>query len=750
MAKQATRPSPGAGTKAKRAAGGRGQRHSSMGRSIAGAVVIKDEALFFLCQQDGRVPVRGQHGLGLYYHDARFLNGYEFCVADTDLNSLVASAGRSYRAVIQLTTPEIVLDDGTHIPRETIGVTLRRLLDRRDLSLHDVYIFENFGTQRVELPVAFRFSSRFGDVFQVRDLSTKRLGEREPPRWTDGDLIYANKGADGITRSTAISITPAPRAREDEGAHLNLRVDPQSSAEVSVSVSVREERDAIRAGASHKEAQEIEQIEKRLGDEMRRWLAERAEIRTDDVRLARVINRSLCDVHTLETDMDHETYLAAGVPWYVALFGRDSIIASLQMLAFHPERAEATLRLLAKHQGTKEDDWRDEEPGKILHELRVGELAHLDDIPQTPYYGTIDATPLFLMLLARHAHWTGSLHLFHDLRENVERALTWIDTYGDRHGMGYTAYEGRSKGGLANQGWKDSGDAIVNPDGSLARPPIALAEVQGYVYAAKREVADLFERAGEEERAKALGAQANELRERFNRDFWMDGDGTYALALEHGAKQVRSVASNGGQVLWSGIADDAKARQTAERLMRTDMFNGWGIRTLSANHSRYNPVGYHIGTVWPHDNSLIACGFRRYGLDGEANRIFESILDCATFFEMDRLPEVLSGFERSEYGRPVHYPAACHPQAWAAGSVPYMLTASLGLEADGFNRRLRVVDPHLPAPSTYVEIRRLAVAGGEVSLRLERVGERVEMHVIETRGDVQVTRLPRREPASAR
>jgi glycogen debranching enzyme len=407
------------------------------------------------------------------------------------------------------------------------------------------------------------------------------------------------------------------------------------------------------------------------------------------------------------------------------------------MLPYDPRIAEQTIRLLADHQGKEIDPWREEEPGKILHELRVGEMARLREVPHTPYYGTIDATPLWLILVAEHAAWTGELRVFNELRWNVEAALNWIERYGDVDGDGYLEYECKIEKGLANQGWKDSDDGIVNADGSLAVPPIALAEVQGYVYRAKIAIAALYRRAGEAKRADQLEAQAAQLRERFNRDFWMD-DGYYALALQQDKRPAAVLSSNAGQVLWSGIAEKERARRTADHLLSPEMFNGWGIRTLSAAARRYNPLGYHLGTVWPHDNSLIGAGFKRYGFDAEALQVLSGMIETAVHFDAHRLPELFGGFNSDDYGVPVSYPVACQPQAWAAGAVPYLLTSTLGLEPDGFEKRLRVVRPVLAENVNCVEIRGLAVGAARVDLVIERPIDGIDVRVAAIDGELNV------------
>jgi glycogen debranching enzyme len=462
-------------------------------------------------------------------------------------------------------------------------------------------------------------------------------------------------------------------------------------------------------------------------------------VTTDSISLQSALARSLDDLVTLRGELDGQRYYAAGVPWFSTLFGRDSLLAAYQTLAFDPEIAAETLRLLAGRQGTHDDDFRDEQPGKILHELRIGELARLGEIPQTPYFGSIDSTPLFLVLLAREAAWSGSLDLFRELRSNVDRALAWIDGPGDAAGHGYVSYQSDVDHGLVNQGWKDSGNAIVTAAGDLAKPPIALAEVQGYVHAAKLGIADLLERDGDAERGDRLRAEAEDLRKRFERDFWSDDLGCYRLALQGDGEPCDVVTSNAGQVLWSGIAGEDRARTTAGRLLADDSFDGWGIRTLSSAATAFNPIGYHLGTVWPHDNALIAEGFRRYGLDDEAERVFAALIQAATDFPQHRLPECFAGYARNDFGIPVRYPIACHPQAWAAGATPHLLTSVLGLVPEAFERRLRVVRPRLPSFIGHVALHGLRVGAATVDLTFERGDDQQTVAtVIQVNGDLDV------------
>jgi glycogen debranching enzyme len=707
-------------------------------RSIADAVVVKAENLFFLTEPDGRVPIEDDHGFGLYYHDCRFLNGYELKLAGTTPQALVSTAERGFMAVFQLTNPDIRMAAGTLIRKEEIGVKWERAIDADKLTLHEVITFQNFGLQRIEFPVALTFQAAFEDLYAVRELLPEQLGTLHQPSWTDGTLSFLYEGKDGRYRSLTVHFSPGAYGMEGTTANFRLTLAPREQQQILVSLVIAESPQADEVqprGHDRPAANNISTLLQGAPDQGR---GENTEVRSDSLLLNRILERSFRDLCVLRSTIEGEKFFAAGVPWFVTLFDRDSLVTALQTLAYAPKIAEQTLRLLASYQSSQVDEWRDAQPGKILHELRIGELARVGEIPHTPYYGTIDATPLFLILVARHAAWTGQLTLFNELRSPIEAALEWMAKYGDRDGDGYLEYQSSSGRGLVNQGWKDSGDAIVNADGSLATPPIALVEVQGYVYWAKIALADLHQHAGEPERADQLRHEAEDLRVRFNRDFWLEEQGFYALALQADKRPAAVLSSNPGHALWAGIADPDKARHTVERLMADDMFNGWGIRTLSERERRYNPLGYHLGTVWPHDNALIAAGFRRYGFDETARRVFTAIVEAAMHFAHYRLPELFAGFPRRDYGVPVRYPVACHPQAWAAGSVPYFVEVLLGLVPEAFERRLRIVRPLLPDFIDRLEVRGLCVGRARADLKFERISDGVAVKVLKVEGVLDV------------
>lgn len=713
-----------------------GHQHTLPGpRNVARAVVLKHGEIFLLCEPGSQLPAASNDGFGLYYHDCRYMNRYEVQISGTRPTLLAATTVSGSEVRFELTNDKLGSDKHAVAP-QTFGITLDRSLHHHGLALQDVYTIRNYDVQQHSLELSLHFDSCFEDIFEIRGLHPHKKGRENHPKWKNGALVFSYQGADGIERSLKVQTHPEPDRKSGRQLHYSLKLKPEQSCEIRIQMHVLEGKQ--RSGTPP-------QIMKTLASDNER--EPDCKVQSDSKVLNDVMARSLLDIRMLSSSLDGCEYISAGLPWYGALFGRDSITVALQALAFDTRIAEQTIELLAKYQGTKNDDWRDEEPGKILHELRRGELAHLNEIPQTPYYGSVDSTPLFLILIGQHAQWTGDLTLFNKLRSNVERALEWIETHGHRKNPLYLAYSSRSKKGLSNQGWKDSGDSIMNADGSLAEPPIALVEVQGYVYYARLLMSDLYVRAGDHARARHLQQKAAELKEHFNRDFWVDDMEFYAIALEKHGRPASVISSNPGQALWTGIVDDKKAPAVVRRLMADDMFTGWGIRTLSARERRFNPVGYHLGTVWPHDNSIIMAGLRRYGFDREAGLVKKGILEAGEHFPHYRLREVFAGFSREAFSVPVHYPVACHPQAWAAGAVPFMLTNILGISVDGFSKRVRVVRPVLPNGIHELELRDVKVGEAAVSLHFSAIREgSVRVEVTENTGDVEVdveTSLPK-------
>jgi glycogen debranching enzyme len=563
-------------------------------------------------------------------------------------------------------------------------------------------------------------------------------------------LRFVATGVDGVERSTTVGCSVA-EAHEDGYLRVPVELEPGSEVSVDVWFKLAQGKDVpartINAteparGASMSQA----------GADADAWLADRCHVEVDAELVDRVLRRSLLDLRLLASELDGHRYYAAGVPWYATLFGRDSIIAALETLAFDPGMAEETLRVLAARLGSSVDDERDEEPGKVLHEMRQDELAAAGLTPFARYYGTVDATPLFLCLLCEHANWTGSLDLFRALQPQIDLALRWIDQFGDLDGDQLLEYRRRSDAGLTNHCWKDSWDGVPDEHGAPLQAPVAVVEAQGYVVAAKRGLARLFDLDGEPDRAQRLRHEAARVAKQIER-FWLPDRGFYAIALDGQKCASRVLASNQGHLLWAGAVATERAEAICGALMGTASYSGWGVRTLSCEERAFNPVGYHTGTVWPHDNALFAIGLRKYGLDQSFLRILEGLLDAASVLPDYRLPELFAGFSRSEYEDPVPYPVACSPQAWAAGALPAMLIAGLGITADGLQRTLRIRRPSLPRQVSRVSVEHLRIGDAYVDLLFERVAHRTESVAltdvkIDGQLDVvlEILRAPGREP----
>lgn len=709
----------------------------AISHGITKALTIKDGDLFFLCEPDGDVPLYGGHGFGLFYRDCRYLGGYEMRLGEKEGIILLESTLGSHELLFTLSNPRLARGQGHDTEEETVGIIWKRVLSGERAALIERIAIRNFGLRPAKIPLVLSFEASFEDIFQIRGLLNEHPGTFQVPELQNDGINYLYEGADGVFRSLTIRWSRPPDEWLEDRARFSLDLEPDEGQELYVTLQVSEWRSLQEARDHWAGVEVITELDER-DFAFEAWQGRSARIRSDSMLLDRVIERGEQDLHTLRSRLREKTYFAAGIPWFCTLFGRDSVIACLQNLAFEHQAAEDTLLLLAEFQGRQIDEWRDEQPGKILHEMRVGELAKTGAIPHSPYYGSVDATPLFLILLGHHAQWSGQLALFHELRPHVERALAWIDRYGDLTGDGYVDYESSVAEGLINQGWKDSGNAILNRDGSLADPPISLVEVQAYVYEAKNVIAELYERSGDSERARRLRAEARGLRERFNRDFWLPESRFYAMALQKGQRPVSTIGSNAGHALWAGIADVEKARHVVARLMAPDMFSGWGIRTLSEDEYPYNPIGYHLGTVWPHDNALIARGMKRYGYDEEVERIFEGLFEAASKFDDYQMPELFAGYSKDFAPVPVRFPVACHPQAWGAGTLPYILWTMLGLSPEAFEGRLRILRPRLPGMLRYLEILHLQVGESFVDLRFAREGDQTKVEVLRRQGALDV------------
>ncbi len=709
-----------------------GPRHARSLPRFTQPVVAKQGNLFLLMTDAG--DIRGDSDQGLYFHDMRYLSAETLRLSDTLPVSLLADASEGHRVLFELTNSD--LQDGSgqlRVPKEALGIHREKCLGD---DYTEVITIHNYSGKQAEFSVHLHYEADFADMFVVRGMHPGKRGTLHVPAWQGSVLSFRYEGADERERITSLKFSQIPDERRggDVVYRLSLKVQQQWQVRVACELGERQGNQTDSRPNTAEGAAATDRARAQAGA-----LGPGAQVKTSNALFNAIVARSLLDLHMLTMRQKGQSFFAAGVPWYVALFGRDSLVTAIEMAAFEPEIGANTLRVLATHQGSRIDDWRDEQPGKILHELRVDELANLDEIPQTPYYGSIDSTPLFLVLLGTYSSWTGSLDLFHELHANVRSALDWIDQFGDSDGDGFVDYKTHSRSGGRNQGWKDSGNGIVMEDGQLAEPPIALPEVQGYVYAAWLSMADLFERDGDSAQADRLRQKAKQLYAAFNRDFWLPDAGYYAFCRQADRRFSKSIASNAAHALWTGIVDPKHARAAVERVLQPDMFSGWGVRTLSARHPAYNPVDYQVGSVWPHDNAFIAAGMQRYGFDSEANQVFTAIMQAASHFEHFRLPEVFAGYDRGLASKPVRYPVACNPQAWAAGSMPYMLASLLGLHPDGFNRRLHIRHPHLPEWLQWVTLRHVRVGDSEVDLKYERSDDGTRVTVTHQSGDLLVS-----------
>ncbi|MCY9665068.1 amylo-alpha-1,6-glucosidase [Paenibacillus alginolyticus] len=670
--------------------------------------VIKENDLFLMTDKTGDIPAGNEAGHGLYTKDTRFLSGLEIRINGKKPILLSSSAGTNYIATIRMTNPHMESDGQLILWRESVELERQRFI--YEGALYETIAFTNFYPKPVAFDFTAQFESDFADMFVVRGFQNGTFGEALPDVMEHQKLVKRYKGTDGVERQTHICWDRKETVvQEDSTIAFNFELAPKERQSVTFFI------------APYIDGKGSEQVSAQQAIEMlkasyQEWDHNTTSIESNLPLFNHLYDRGLQDLRVLLTDLGHGRFPVAGLPWYAVPFGRDSLIAALQMLPAAPNVAKGTLLTMASYQGTKEDVWRDEEPGKIMHEIRYGELALTNQIPFTPYYGTIDATPLFLLLAAEYVQWTGDTALIEQLMPNIEQALHWIDNYGDADGDRFVEYYQKSSKGIANQGWKDSGDSVVHSNGNYAKAPIALAEVQGYVYHAKMKLSPILRQLGKESMADELESSAEDLRQRFESSFWMEEEGFYAIALDADKKQVQSVTTNPGHVLMSGMLQPDRAESVVRRLVAPDMFSGYGIRTMSTESSGYNPMSYHDGSIWPHDNSLVLLGMSRSGFKAETMQVIEGLMKASESFEYHRLPELYCGYDDS-IGEPVPYPVACSPQAWAAGTPLVFLQTMLGIEPDTLGGTIRF-NPVLPSGMTELTVRNMTVAQGKLSLHI--------------------------------
>jgi len=643
-------------------------------------ISILDGSTFLVSNLRGDIDASPDQAHGFFFRDTRFLSRWTLTANGWPLNVLSTDENQYFSAQFFLVPPTGTVNDNP-----TVSIIRKRSIGD---GFHEDITVINHGGEPLEVELRLDAAADFADLFEVKDALAKK---GEASTRVEDDVLMLAYRRDHFVRETRIR---ASRRADVDDKGFTFRLDIDGHDEWNTCLFVQPVTESAK---EIKYRHDDDEAKPNIGVSLDEFLAAAPQLETDWDPLEHIYERSLIDLAALRfetTLFPGQPMPAAGLPWFMTVFGRDSLLTSFQALPFTAELAETTLRVLARYQAAELDDFRDAEPGKILHEIRFGELTHFDERPHSPYYGTADATPLFLVLLDEYERWTGDTDLVRELEPNAQASLRWIDEHGDRDGDGYVEYERRNKEtGLENQCWKDSWDSIRFSDGSIARGPIATCEIQGYVYDAKVRTARLAREVwGDSELADRLEREANELKRRLNDDFWIEGRGFYALALDGEKKPVDSLTSNVGHLLWSGIVPEERAERVAEHMVGNALFSGWGVRTMAEGEGGYNPIRYHNGTVWPHDNSLIAHGLARYGFREKAAKISLATLEAAPFFRY-RLPEVFAGYRRGRTSFPVEYPTASSPQAWATGTPLLLLRVLLGLEPEGDELRS---DPHLP------------------------------------------------------
>jgi len=696
-------------------------------------LVLKHEDTFALFDPFGDIDSSTRVGEGLYHGGTRFLSSLKLKFAN-GRPLLLSSTVRRDNVLLSadLTNPDVYFEGRIFLLRGTLHIFRSQFLWKQQL-FEQVRV-RNFSLEATDISLTVEFDSDYADIFEVRGNKRERRGTIHRPEVGDGEVTLSYDGLDRVRRSTVIRSASPPQVTLPSSMHFTLRLAPG------------EERCLDLTFACQVGEQEPERMDHGHALTRASAAAESSDhltisVRTSNEQFNRWLDRSRVDLNMLLTSEPEGVYPYGGVPWFATPFGRDGIITALECLWTSPGIARGVLGFLSATQATTFSPEQDAEPGKILHEARRGEMAALGEIPFRRYYGSVDSTPLYLILAGEYYRRTGDLAFLKSIWPNLEMAMEWIDCYGDSNGDGFVDYHRKSANGLAQQGWKDSQDSVFHADGTLAPSPIALCEVQGYVYAAKLETATIAAALGNQPIAQRLMREAQTLHTRFEDRFWCEELGVYALALDGNNRQCAVRTSNAGQCLFSGIASAEHAPMVASNLLADRFYTGWGIRTVADCEARYNPMSYHDGSIWPHDNALIAAGFARYGLTHLAATLLSGFFEASTHFDFNRLPELFCGFARRTGKGPTSYPVACSPQAWAAASVFSLLQSSMGLSIDAMKRRITLVHPVLPPFLDQVKISGLEVGGGSVDLTLFRSGDAVAVTTGQRSGNIDVVVL---------
>jgi len=685
--------------------------------------------MFAVFDRYGDIEPLGMGEQGIFFQGTRFLSELVLSLWN-NRPLLLSSTVKPDNLVFTADLANVDVADGQDVivERGTIHVLRSKFL-WRGVCYEELQIV-NYGLAPVDIPLHLAIGADFADIFEVRGTRREKRGQRLEDRIEKDSILLSYEGLDKVVRQTHVQSNPAPVHISSSGLRFEISLRPKQFVLLQVVVSCNPL--ASEPSIGYTRAMIAAESELKAASE------NLCNISSSNDRFNRWVRRSIADVEMMTVGNPEHDYPYAGVPWFSTVFGRDGIITALEMLWVNPRIAKGVLQFLASTQATELNPEVEAEPGKILHEMRRGEMSALGEVPFARYYGTVDATPLFILLADAYYDYTGDRDLIQTLWPHIDLALQWIDKFGDVDGDGFVEYARHGSKGLIQQGWKDSHDSIFHADGSLAESPIALCEVQGYVYAAKRAAARISRLLGDSQREAALEAEAAELQSKFEEAFWCDDLSTYALALDGNKKACRVRASNAGHCLFTEIASPDKAQLIAHTLVSRDFFTGWGVRTVGSEEARYNPLSYHNGSVWPHDNAIIAGGMAKYGLRELAGQILMGFLDASSAVDLHRLPELFCGLNRRDGEGPTLYPVACSPQAWAAAAVFLLLQACLGLSIDGSKKHVVFDRPYLPEGIPQLWITNLRVAHGRTDLLLERHTGAVRIQVLEKQGEIEV------------
>jgi len=693
---------------------------------------LKHNDTFAVFSRSGDIRPIGIGEEGLFFGNTRFLSQLELCLGEKQRPFLLSSCLKANNTSlsVDLTNPDSFENGSLVVPRGTLHIHRQKLVWQE--YYYEKMTFWNLGTDKLNISFTVHWDADYKDIFEIRGSSRNARGQCQETSVEKQGVVLSYKGLDDAIRKTHISFSPHPELLKSHSARFEVTLQPKQSESFYLDATYTEGEESPQKPLHFDEA--LDQCESNF----KSYDSMESSISSSNEQFNEWTGRAIADLRMMTTKTKHGFYPYAGIPWFNTAFGRDGIITALETLWINPHLSKGVLAYLAETQATQQDPFFDAEPGKIMHETRMGEMAALREVPFGQYYGTVDATPLFIILAGRYFERTGDKDFLEFLWPNICAALDWIDQYGDQDKDGFVEYHKSAENSLRNQGWKDSDDCIFHADGKLAEGPIALCEVQAYVYEAKLKASKMAAILGENDKSKELERQAGELKENFETTFWVPDMASYALALDGQKSPCKVRASNMGHTLFSGIACDRHAKKIKDMLFSSDFYSGWGIRTVAKGEPRFNPMAYHNGSIWPHDNAMIAYGLARYGFKREVLEIFTSLFHVSLYSEFHRLSELWCGFDRQAEIGPTVYPVACSPQSWASGAVFMLLESAVGLKVYGSEKKLVFLNPMLPPFLKKLHFTNFLVGDSVVNISFHRHEENVGINVKRIRGDVDV------------